>query len=193
MIRAIVGLGNPLPQYIKTRHNFGRMAVEALREKENLEWKSHFWKNYRWCQTNCGTWLAISKTYMNTSGEAVRSLARSLKLAPEEILVLLDDCQLPLGKLRYRHAGSDGGHNGLRSVIACLGTEDVPRLRLGIGKSPLPLVEHVLGNFEAEEQETVAAAINFLTNRLPKVSLDEEKIINEINNWRAPAYADASN
>lgn len=192
MVRAVIGLGNPLPEYAGTRHNLGRMAVEALRERESLEWRSHFWNCYRWCRCGGGMLLAVSKTYMNCSGEAALALAGKFGLKPEEILVLLDDCALPLGKLRYRRTGSAGGHNGLKSVLEALGTQDVPRLRMGIGMGSLPLAEHVLGEFDPDERETVKSCTAFVSEALAGLSEEEDKTINAINNWRAPSYGDAS-
>ena len=186
MIRAIVGLGNPPAQYAETRHNLGRMAVEAMRERSGLKWKSYFWKNFLWCQKADEPLLVLSKTYMNLSGEAVQRMAASRELKPSEVLILLDDCQLPLGKLRYRKEGSSGGHNGLRSVLECFGTEEVPRLRMGTGIGSAMMAERVLEVFPPEDRPLVMAMTAYLSDLPERLSLNEEKTINEINNWRPP-------
>jgi PTH1 family peptidyl-tRNA hydrolase len=187
MIRAIVGLGNPMSRYAFTRHNLGRMAVEAMREKIPTEWKTHFWKNYLWSAEAREPVLVLSKTYMNLSGKAVRCLAKDRSLKPEEILIVMDDCSLPLGKLRYRKSGSAGGHHGLESVLEVLGTEDVPRLRMGVGASPLNMADFVLSEFPLEEMEDVKSMTGFLADLPEKLRTNEEKTINEINNWRLPS------
>ncbi|MBR5900718.1 aminoacyl-tRNA hydrolase [bacterium] len=186
MIRAIVGLGNPLPGYYLTRHNLGRMAVEAMRRKAFPEWKTHFWKNYLWSQNAEDQILVLSKTYMNLSGKAVLKMAKDRSVKPEEILVVMDDCSLPLGKLRYRASGSDGGHHGLGSILEVMGTKDVPRLRMGVGADPLNMADYVLSEFPEEERETVEAMTSYLSDLPEKLRLNEAKTINEINNWRAP-------
>ena len=108
-----------------------------------------------------GVILAKPHTFMNLSGQAVGALARYYRIATEDVLVVTDDASLPLGRLRARPGGSDGGHNGLRSVIELLGTQQVPRLRIGVGRGDLrrDLADHVLAGFEDAERETIAAAI----------------------------------
>jgi|ERR1700730_8992489 PTH1 family peptidyl-tRNA hydrolase len=158
-LRLVVGLGNPGPQYADTRHNVGFMVIDALAAKEGIRLApSPSWG----CEL--GKWgdvlLAKPLTYMNRSGEAVGALARYFKIAPEEVLVVVDDVALPLGRLRLRPGGSDGGHNGLRSVIDHLG-EMFQRLRIGIGASQgaEEIVDHVLGKFAPSEEEVVKDAI----------------------------------
>ena len=193
MIRAIMGLGNPLAICANTRHNLGRMAMEAMREKSGLNWKSYFWKNYLWCQSADEPLLVLSKTYMNLSGEAAYKMAKNRGLKPSEVLIILDDCFLPLGKLRYRKEGSSGGHNGLGSVLEAFGTEEVPRLRMGTGIGSCRMADRVLEDFPAEDLPMVAAMTDYLSDLPKRLSLNEEKTINEINNWRAPITEDASN
>jgi len=155
-IRAIVGLGNPGEKYDRTRHNLGFEVVDLLKgESEFVPGKG----SCRICETSISSLkIALLKptTYMNRSGKAVRSFAESESLLPEEILVIADDFNLPLGRIRLRQSGSDGGHNGLASLIYHLGTEDFPRLRLGIGPVPEGIAaEHfVLERVTAEEIET---------------------------------------
>jgi peptidyl-tRNA hydrolase, PTH1 family len=158
-LRLVAGLGNPGPQYADTRHNVGFMVIDALATKERIDLAP----STRWgCEL--GKWgnilLAKPLTYMNRSGQAVGALSRYYKIAPEELLVVVDDVALPLGRLRLRAGGSDGGHNGLRSVIDHLG-EMFQRLRIGIGASQggEEMVDHVLGRFAPDEEKIVREAI----------------------------------
>lgn len=137
-IRLIVGLGNPGEEYVRSRHNAGFAMIDAFLEKapkSNFA-KIHGCKSFYWRGAYAGKPLFLQKpwTYMNLSGEAVALLANSEQIQPEEIMVVYDDMDLPLGKLRIRKNGGSGGHNGINSIIDCLGTENFPRLRFGIGK-----------------------------------------------------------
>lgn len=118
-IKLIVGLGNPGKPYVATRHNIGRRVVEAL-QKAKPE----------------GVWLFIPDSFMNVSGSSVAEFARRKACPPEAMLIVSDDFELPLGTLRLRRKGSSGGHNGLKSIFEALGTQGVPRLRIGIGPVP---------------------------------------------------------
>lgn len=135
-IRAIVGLGNPGEKYDRTRHNLGFEVVNLLKgESEFVPGDG----KYLYCATSVSSFeIALLKptTYMNRSGIAIRRYAESESLLPAEILVIADDFNLPLGRIRLRKGGSDGGHNGLASLIDHLGTENFPRIRLGIGPVP---------------------------------------------------------
>jgi PTH1 family peptidyl-tRNA hydrolase len=152
-LRLIVGLGNPGREYVETRHNVGFMVLDRLAITAKAEFRPE--KNWRseFCRAG-ELFLAKPQTYMNLSGQAVRALSDFYKIAPEQALVVLDDMALPLGKLRLRPSGSAGGHNGLASVIEHLGTNSVPRLRVGIGDKPQPgaATGHVLGRFTLEER-----------------------------------------
>jgi PTH1 family peptidyl-tRNA hydrolase len=156
-LQLIVGLGNPGPQYANTRHNCGFMVVDQLAERWGipLALEKQFQGSY-------GEGFALGgkrrllkpATYMNRSGEAVRAVLDWYKLDPRSVLVVYDDADLPLGRLRLRGSGSAGGHNGMKSVIQHLGSEAFPRLRLGVGrpKGNQDMVGHVLGRFEPTEQ-----------------------------------------
>lgn len=151
----MVGLGNPGEEYRLTRHNLGRMLVERLIERwraEPLGSRREF-DLYGAKFEGKGVWLALPKTFMNISGLAVRAVLDFSGASREELLVACDDANLPLGRIRLRPSGSDGGHRGLRSVIEFLGTEDFPRLRMGIGRPPpeCDMVEFVLSPFSADE------------------------------------------
>jgi PTH1 family peptidyl-tRNA hydrolase len=157
MPQLLVGLGNPEPKYDKTRHNIGFEVVDALARRWGLTWQEN--KRFQgWLSegvTPSGYKVRLLKplTYMNLSGQAVRAVMDWYKLSPEDILVIYDDMDLPLGKLRLRLSGSAGGHNGMKSIIAHLNSDKFPRLRLGIGKSApsKETISHVLGKFSPTE------------------------------------------
>ena len=158
-IRLLVGLGNPGREYRDTRHNAGFMIVDRLAARE----RSAFRVEKSWhAEVARAGGLVLCKplTYMNLSGQAVRPLSQFYKIEPAQILVILDDLALPLGKLRLRREGSAGGHNGLQSVLEHLGTSTVPRLRVGIGAAPHEAVDHVLGRFTLEEQAAVEQSLD---------------------------------
>ena len=165
-LRLVAGLGNPGPQYIGTRHNVGFMVIDRLAGKKGVTLsRSAAWSS------DWGKWgdtlLIKPLTYMNRSGDVVGRFARYFKIQPEEILVVVDDVALPLGRLRLRPSGSDGGHNGLKSMIEHLG-QTFMRLRIGIGASPEAeeLVDHVLGKFERVEKPTVDNALERATEAI---------------------------
>ena len=148
----MVGLGNPGREYAKTRHNAGFMILDQLAARKGVS----FQQSRKWdaeLASQGGIHFCKPVSYMNRSGEPVSAISEYYKIAPEEILVVLDDVALPLGKLRMRLGGSAGGHNGLRSIIEHLGTQNVPRLRFGIGaaEGAKALTDHVLGRFDEEE------------------------------------------
>ena len=152
-----MGLGNPGTDYARTRHNAGFLLLESLAGRWQAVWRTDPSLRVRLAQADregrrC--WLAQPLTYMNCSGEAVAAVMRYYQLAPAQILVALDDADLPLGELRLRPQGGSGGHHGLESVAAHLGTQDYARLRLGIGRRPeagREITDHVLGRFDRDE------------------------------------------
>jgi PTH1 family peptidyl-tRNA hydrolase len=158
-LHLVAGLGNPGLEYSNTRHNVGFMVLDCLAKRQQVTFsRSSSWKS-QYAKWN-DVILLKPWTFMNRSGDAIGPIALYYKILPEQILVVVDDAALPLGRLRLRQSGSDGGHNGLRSIIDHLG-EDFPRLRIGIGPTTEngELVEHVLGSFLPSEQKTVEAAI----------------------------------
>ena len=159
-IRLIAGLGNPGPEYTATRHNIGFMAVDQLAAQFGSVWE----RSAKWdaLSTKCGAVLLVKPlSFMNRSGYPVFAVAQFYKIEPQEILVVLDDFSLPLGRLRLRASGGPGGHNGLESVIVQFGTEEIPRLRIGIGAAPREgSVDYVLGRFFDEERPIVRASID---------------------------------
>jgi PTH1 family peptidyl-tRNA hydrolase len=154
-----VGLGNPGRQYERTRHNVGFRAVELLAQRhEATAWRSKF--NGRFAEAaSLGAVLLLPQTYMNDSGESVGPCAAFFKIPPEHMLVVCDDINLPFGRLRFRSSGSDGGHNGLKSIIFALNSLDFPRLRIGIGRSGLDAIDHVIGDFSKEEEAALPEII----------------------------------
>ena len=152
----IVGLGNPGTKYAFTRHNAGFLCLDLLAEKEHTEIKKIKFKGVLGEATIAGERCLLLKpqTFMNNSGESVREAAAFYKIPPEHILVVFDDVSLPCGKLRIRRKGSDGGHNGIKSILYHLGSDAFPRIKLGIGEKPNPewdLADWVLSNFTKTE------------------------------------------
>ena len=161
-LKLIVGLGNPGCEYEHTRHNVGFQVVEELAKSYRVTLKNHSkWKARaaKIADIGDGVLLAEPTTFMNLSGWAVREMAAFHKLSPSDVLVVVDDADLPLGRLRLRTSGSAGGHNGLKSVIQELGTIEFPRLRVGVGRQPGELKPHVLGRFSVEEKTQIDAAV----------------------------------
>jgi PTH1 family peptidyl-tRNA hydrolase len=168
-LRLVAGLGNPGPQYLVTRHNVGFMVIDYLASTREITLEgSRPWNS------KLGKWgsvlLVKPLCYMNQSGDVIGPLARYFKVQPEETLVVVDDIALPLGRLRLRPSGSDGGHNGLRSIIEHLG-ETFMRLRVGIG-SPIggELVDHVLGEFEQSERAIAARVVERAADAVEHIS-----------------------
>jgi PTH1 family peptidyl-tRNA hydrolase len=163
-VKLIVGLGNPGPQYKGNRHNLGFLVCEALCEKRKAAWHNSASRHGMLAKAIIGARecsLLMPMTFMNNSGLSVRSVVDRKALALENILVVCDDLSLPFGKLRLRPSGSAGGHQGLKSIIKDLGTDQFARLRLGIG-SPrsADTVEYVLGNFTKAQKKALPDFIN---------------------------------
>ncbi|SRR6266487_692021 len=159
-MRLIAGLGNPGPEYERTRHNVGFLVVDRLAEQFGSTWE----RSTKWdaVSAKCGEVILLKPmTFMNRSGHPLFALVQFYKIDPAEILVVLDDFALPLGRLRLRTGGGSGGHNGLESIIMQLGTEEIPRLRIGIGAAPRDgEVDYVLSGFFEEEKPLVRSTID---------------------------------
>lgn len=159
-IRIIVGLGNPGREYAETRHNVGFMVLDKLAAALGAEWKTDKARKGEFA-AGPGVLLVKPHTFMNSSGECVGPVMRYFKFAPDQVLVVYDDISFPVGTLRLRAAGSAGGHNGMKSLIAHLGSEHFPRLRVGIGvPGQKSMVGHVLGKFSPEERPLLDAAVS---------------------------------
>ena len=158
-----VGLGNPGPKYEWTRHNVGFLVIDQLADRENLPVQRLKHKALTNTALIGGEPVLLMKppTHMNLSGEAVGEAARFYKIPPDRVLVISDDVSLPQGKLRVRRSGSAGGHNGLKNIIAHLGTDQFPRVRLGVGEPPHPdydTADWVLGVPKGKDAELLADA-----------------------------------
>lgn len=155
----VVGLGNPGAEYNRTRHNVGFSVVDVLASEWRLTWQHSKSWHALWAKGEKAI-LVKPTSYMNRSGEPLSAVANFYKIAPGEVLVVLDDLALELGRLRLRTEGGTGGHNGLESIIMHLGTEAIPRLRIGIGAAPgESAVDYVLGCFFEEEIPVVKKTI----------------------------------
>jgi peptidyl-tRNA hydrolase, PTH1 family len=171
-IRLVAGLGNPGPEYAATRHNIGFMVVNQLAAKFGSVWE----RSAKWdaLSAKCGAVLLVKPlSFMNRSGYPLLSVAQFYKIVPQQFLIVLDDLALPLGRLRLRASGGSGGHNGLESIIVQFGTEDIPRLRVGIGSAPPEgSIDYVLSRFFDEEKPTVRSAIDRAVEAL-KCAIDK--------------------
>ena len=159
----IVFLGNPGKEYENTRHNAGFLAADAMEKRLGVKInKLKFRSLTALCRVgNEGVLLLKPQTYMTLSGRAVGEAARFYKIAPEHVIVLSDETALPLGRIRVRRSGSAGGHNGLKDIIEQLGSEDFPRIRLGVGAKPhedYDMRDWVLSRFAGKDAETIADA-----------------------------------
>ena len=169
-LRLIVGLGNPGDQYARTRHNVGFDVVDVLCRRwqvtvsENRKFKGLYGDG-----TFRGQKIALLKpqTFMNRSGQSVRAVLDWYKFEPISVLIVYDDMDLPLGRLRLRPSGSAGGHNGMKSIISHLGTQEFPRLRIGIGSTnkegdrDRAVVSHVLGKFAPDEKSLITTTLDW--------------------------------
>ena len=158
-IRLVAGLGNPGADYAYTRHNVGFMVVDLLAHEAGVNWEKSSKADA--ATARLGDALLVKPaSYMNRSGHPIHAIAQFFKILPEQILVVLDDFSLSIGRLRIRQSGGPGGHNGLESVIVQFGTEGIPRLRVGIGSAPGEgSVDYVLSNFFEEEKPLVRSTI----------------------------------
>ncbi|MGD1698634.1 aminoacyl-tRNA hydrolase [Dapis sp. BLCC M229] len=192
--KLIVGLGNPEPKYNQTRHNIGFAVVDNLANiwqislSENRKFKAEFGEG-RSTKTE-KIYLLKPLTYMNRSGQAIRAVVDWYKLPPSSVLIIYDDMDLPMGRLRLRLSGSAGGHNGMKSAIAHLGTQEFPRLRIGIGKPKNVTAEsgdpktisHVLGKFSPTESKLMTQMLDLVVETV-EISLKQgiEKAMNLYN------------
>lgn len=160
-IRLVVGLGNPGSRYARTRHNLGFWVVESLVQRHGLTLRRKFSGRLATWMTERGeVRLLMPETFMNESGVSVAQARRAHGLEPAEIVVVHDDLDLPVGRVRVRQKGSSGGHNGIRSIMAHLGTEAFGRVRLGIGHPTAgDVLQHVLSPFRPDEEGAVHASV----------------------------------
>ena len=190
----IIGLGNPGKEYIKNRHNIGFLLLEKFAEeydskftlKNKLKsWYSEFKVNNSTCR------LFMPNTFMNNSGDAVRAIVDWYKLDLNQLFIVVDDMDLPLGKIRFRKKGSSGGHNGLKDIINKLQTDNFNRIKIGIGSPPAneknkisKTISHVLGHISSRESLTLDKVFEQLIESLTELNTkNEEYIISEINSF----------
>ena len=190
----LIGLGNPGKKYSKTRHNVGFLLLENLSKKYNSNFliKDKLKSSCSEFKINNSTYrLFLPNTFMNNSGEAVRAILDWYKINLDQIIVIVDDKDLPLGKIRFRKKGSSGGHNGLKSIIEKLQTYNFNRIRIGIGSPPsikgknnFNTISHVLGNISIEEKSILDKVYKRVIKSLEQLNTKKEEfIINELNSF----------
>jgi peptidyl-tRNA hydrolase, PTH1 family len=164
-MKLVVGLGNPEKKYEFTRHNCGFRAIDYYASKNNLTFKNKF--NGFYVETivnNTKLILLKPQTYMNLSGESVIKFVNYYNISIEDILVIYDDVDFEIGKFKLRRGGSSGGHNGINNIIDLLKTQNISRLRIGISKNSIPLMDYVLGKFSNDENEKIESILPIISN-----------------------------
>ena len=190
----LIGLGNPGKKYSKTRHNIGFLLLEKLSKKHNSNFliKDKLKSSCSEFQiNNCTFRVFLPNTFMNNSGDAVRAIVDWYKINLDQIFIIVDDKDLPLGKIRFRKKGSSGGHNGLKSIIEKLQTNNFNRIRINIGSPPLikgtnnfNTISHVLGNISLEEKSKLDKVFKKVIESLEQLSTKkEEYIIEQLNSY----------
>ena len=190
----IIGLGNPGKKYAKSRHNIGFLLLENLSNKYNSNFllKDKLKSSCSEFKINNSTYrLFLPNTFMNNSGDAVRAIVDWYKINLDQIFIIVDDKDLPLGKIRFRKKGSSGGHNGLKSIIEKLQTKNFNRIRIGIGTPPLikeknnyNTISHVLGNISLEEKLILDKVYKRVITSLEELNTKkEDSIIKELNSF----------
>lgn len=174
----IVGLGNPGPKYEFTRHNAGFLCMDLLAQQVGVKIDRIKFKSVVADVAIEGRRCILMKpqTFMNNSGEAVHDAANFYKIPPEHIIILFDDISLPPGKLRIRRKGSDGGHNGIKSILYLLGSDQFPRIKLGVGAKPRPdydLADWVLSTFQKDELSRMKEAMEKACEAVPLLVREE--------------------
>lgn len=182
----ITGLGNPTKEYDKTRHNAGFCVIDVLADKYRIDVseKKHRGLCGRGVIEGQKVILVKPQTYMNLSGECLREVADYYKIDPEDIIVIYDDISLDPGQLRIRLKGSAGGHNGIKNIIAQLGTQEFPRVKVGVGAKPprMDLADYVLGHFSAEDQKIMDEAFKDAADAAAMMITDgAERAMNHYN------------
>ena len=190
----LIGLGNPGIKYSKSRHNIGFLLLEnfSKKYKSNFLWKDKLKSSFSEFKINDSTYrLFLPNTFMNNSGEAVLAIVDWYKINLDQIFVILDDKDLPLGKIRFRKKGSSGGHNGLNSIIEKLHTQNFSRIRIGIGSPPsnrgtnnFNTISHVLGNISSEEKSVLDKVYIRVIETLEELhTKKDDYIINKLNSF----------
>ena len=199
-LQLLVGLGNPGAKYAETRHNVGFMVLERMAGAAGASFRSQPRLQGQLAEVGSGESrlrLLMPQTYMNESGRSIRAALDWYRLDPSQLLVLVDDMDLPLGRLRLRASGSAGGHDGLRSTIAHLGSQDFARLRIGIGapadnpaERRARTISHVLGRFSAEERPVLEAVLEEVVAGVERIRRQGiERAGNHLNRFQPPQPA----
>jgi len=194
-LKLLVGLGNPGAEYDKTRHNVGFMVLEEIARQNNCSFRESKKLYGRTCEVGSAiskTRLLMPNTFMNESGKSVRSAKDWFNFENHQLIVLVDDMDLPLGKIRIRSKGGSGGHNGLKSIINHLGTNEFKRLRIGIGapseikkERKSKTISHVLGRFSKEEFVILKFIIKEIMSCIESIKSNNwEKITTRINSYK---------
>lgn len=184
----IVGLGNPGKEYDGTRHNIGFAAIDYIADKYNIELNRIKFKGVFGEGLINGKKVILLKptTYMNLSGESIREVINFYKISNEEVIVIYDDISLEVGRLRIREKGSHGGHNGIKSIIANMGTDIFPRVKIGVGAPKGNLVSHVLGKFNNDEVEILRETIKASSEAVSiMLKSDTKEAMNKLNGFNA--------
>ena len=190
----LIGLGNPGKKYSNSRHNIGFLILENFSKKYNSKFslKDKVKSFFAEFKINDSTYrLFLPNTFMNNSGEAVRAIVDWYKINLDQIFIIVDDKDLPLGKIRFRKKGSSGGHNGLKNIIEKLQTQDFNRVRIGIGsptsingKNNFNTISHVLGNISSEEKSILDKVYEKVIKSFEQLNTQKEELImNELNSF----------
>lgn len=190
-MKVIVGLGNPGAQYANTPHSVGFEVVDAIAAELGLEWET---KKAFSCLMAKGVFagmpvlLVKPQTYMNLSGDSVAPVVKYHNATPADLIVVQDDIDIPLGRLRIRKNGSCGGHNGIRNIIERLGSQSFIRLKVGVGKDKSNVIGHVLGKFDPASRTTVDKVVSASIQAVASILRDgAEKAMNVFNGWTPDA------
>ena len=184
----LVGLGNPGREYEKTRHNIGFDAIDKISDEYNIPIKRERFKGVFGEGRISNEKVIILKpsTYMNLSGESLREIIKYYNIPLENVIVIYDDVDLEVGRLRVRTKGSAGGHNGIKSIIYNINSEDFIRLRIGVGKPERDMVSHVLGKFSQENRKKVEEVLEIIPKlACTVISEGPQEAMNKYNNFRA--------
>ena len=190
-MKVIVGLGNPGAQYANTPHSVGFEVVDAIAAELGLEWET---KKAFSCLMAKGVFagapvlLVKPQTYMNLSGDSVAPVVKYHNATPADLIVVQDDIDIPLGRLRIRKNGSCGGHNGIRNIIERLGSQSFIRLKVGVGKDKSNVIGHVLGKFDPASRTTVDKVVSASVHAVASILRDgADKAMNVFNGWTPDA------
>ena len=184
-MKMIVGLGNPGKEYENTRHNAGFMILDTYAKEHNIDdFKKKFNGLYSSFVKNDETVILLKpQSYMNLSGTVIKKFASFYKIKPENILVIHDDLDLPVGKIKIKYKGSSGGHNGIKNIIENLKTENFPRFKIGIGKDDnINYIDYVVGKFSKNDLEKISKIFCFSSNVIDDfLNYDIEKVMSKYN------------